>query len=112
MATDLGGRGAAADVEEVGRLATVQFDDVHGGHGQAGAVDQTADVAVQRDEVEIVAGRLHFGLVLLAPVAVREHLRLAEVGVVVEAHLGVQAHHCHHVPIPQTKFSLKTYSLT
>ena len=31
--------GAAADVEEVGRLAAVELDDVHGGHGEAGAVD-------------------------------------------------------------------------
>jgi hypothetical protein len=28
----------AADVQEVGRVAAVQFDDVHGGHGQAGTV--------------------------------------------------------------------------
>jgi hypothetical protein len=40
-------RGAAADIEEVGRLAAVQLDDVHGRHRQAGAVDHAADVAVQ-----------------------------------------------------------------
>jgi hypothetical protein len=39
--------GAAADVEEVGRLAAVQLDHVHGRHRQAGAVDHAADVAVQ-----------------------------------------------------------------
>jgi hypothetical protein len=39
--------GAAADVQEVGRLAAVQLDDVHRAHRQPGAVDQAADVAVQ-----------------------------------------------------------------
>ena len=38
--------GAAADVEEVRRLAAVILDDVHRAHRQAGAVDQAADVAV------------------------------------------------------------------
>ena len=40
---------AAADVEEVGRLAAVVLDDVHRAHRQAGAVDQAADVAVEAD---------------------------------------------------------------
>ena len=38
--------GPAADVEKVGRLAAVQLDQVHRAHGQPGAVDQAADVAV------------------------------------------------------------------
>ena len=41
--------GAAADVEEVGRLAAVVLDQVHRAHRQAGAVDQAGDVAVQAD---------------------------------------------------------------
>src|SRR5688500_18547922 len=49
---DLLGVGAAADVEEVRRLASRQFDDVHRRHGQAGAVDHAADVAVEPDVVE------------------------------------------------------------
>ena len=39
--------GAAADVEEVRRLAAVELDDVHRAHGEAGAVDEAADVAVE-----------------------------------------------------------------
>ena len=46
--------GAAADVEEVGGLAAVELDDVHRRHGQAGAVDHAADVAVELDVVEVV----------------------------------------------------------
>src|ERR1700731_3058544 len=41
---DLGLVGAAADVEEVGRRHAVELDDVHRGHGQAGAIDHAADV--------------------------------------------------------------------
>src|SRR5690606_22264986 len=43
--------GAAADVEEVGRSTAVQFDDVHCAHGQTGAVNHAADIAVESDIV-------------------------------------------------------------
>ena len=48
-----------ADVEEGGRVTAVQLDDVHGGHGQAGPVDQTANVAVHLHVVQVVLGCLH-----------------------------------------------------
>ena len=51
------GRGAAADVEEVRGLAAGMLDHVHGGHGQAGAVDDAADVAVEADIAEAAVGR-------------------------------------------------------
>ena len=41
------GIGAAADIEEVGRLGTGLLDDIHGGHGQARTVDHVADVAAR-----------------------------------------------------------------
>src|SRR5690606_26290684 len=41
-----------ANVEEVGRLAAVQVDDVHGTHGQAGTVDHAADVAFEGNVVQ------------------------------------------------------------
>ena len=68
---DLEGRGdlllggAAADVEEVRGLAAVELDDVHGGHGEAGAVHQAGDVAVELDVVEPVLGGRDFGGILL-----------------------------------------------
>src|SRR3546814_1208948 len=50
---DLEGRGdallggAAADVQEVRRLAAIELDDVHGRHGEPGAVHHAADIAVE-----------------------------------------------------------------
>ena len=40
----------------------MQLDDVHGGHGQAGAVHHAPDVAVQGDVVQVVVGGLDLGL--------------------------------------------------
>ena len=39
--------GAAANVEKIGRTPAAQFDGVHGRHGEAGAIDDTADGAVE-----------------------------------------------------------------
>ena len=82
--------GAAADVEEVGRLAAGELDDVHGRHRQAGAVDHAADVAVELDVVEVELRGLDLERVLLVEVAQRGEVRVAEEGVVVEVHLGVE----------------------
>ena len=84
------GIGAAAHVEEVGRLAARQLDDVHRRHGQAGAVHHAADGAVEADVVERELRRLDLERILLAEVP-----QLAEVGVavervVVEVHLRVE----------------------
>jgi hypothetical protein len=64
--------GAAADVEEVRGLGAVELDDVHGRHGQAGAVDHAADVAVERDVGEVVLGGLDLLGVFLGLVAQRD----------------------------------------
>src|SRR5690606_12658621 len=44
---------AATYVQEVGRLAAGQLDNVHGTHGQACTVNHAADVAFQRNVVEL-----------------------------------------------------------
>ena len=49
-------RGPASNIEKVGRAASVEFDDVHGGHGQAGTVHHAADISVKSDVVEVVLG--------------------------------------------------------
>ena len=91
-------RDAAADVEEVGRLAAVILDDVHRAHRQAGAVDQAADVAVQADVGQARLARSQLGRVLLVQIAQLLDLRMAEQGVVVERDLGVEGQHRRRCP--------------
>ena len=87
---DLLGVGAAADVEEVGRFAAVELDEVHRGHREAGAVDEAADVAVELDVAEARFAGAEFVRVFFGGVAELGELRVAEQGVVVEADLGVE----------------------
>ncbi len=89
------GRGAAADVEEVGGLhAAVALagirDDVERRHDEPGAVADDADLAVELDVVEaLLLGRrlerVGRGLVLE-----RRVVGVPEVGVLVERHLAVE----------------------
>jgi hypothetical protein len=83
------GCGTASNVQEVSGRTTVQFDDVHGGHGKTGSVDEAANVSVKLDEVEADLGSLDLIRVLLGEIPPLKDLLLAEVGVVVEAKLGV-----------------------
>ena len=85
------GGGAAADVEEVRRLAAVVLDDVHGRHRQAGAVDHAADVAVELDVGEVVLLGLDLRRILLVEVAQRLQLLVAVERVVVEVDLASSA---------------------
>jgi hypothetical protein len=50
---------APSDVEKVCRISSVVLDDVHGGHSEAGAIHQAADVAVHLYVAQVEAGRLN-----------------------------------------------------
>ena len=50
-------------------LAAVQLDQVHGGHGEPGAVHHAGDVAVERDVVEVVLAGLALDRVFLRRIA-------------------------------------------
>ena len=69
----------------------MQVDDVHGTHGQAGAVDHAADVAFQRDVVQLPLLRMGFTGVVLGRVVHGAQLRLTVQGVAVDVDLGIQA---------------------
>ena len=90
---DLLRRRAAADVEEVRRLAAEQLDRVHRRHREPGAVDEAADVAVERDVREIELRRLDLRRVLLVEVAHLDDVRMAEQRVAVEVELRVERDH-------------------
>src|ERR1700691_2604842 len=81
---------AAADVEKVRRCLAVELDDVHGGHGQAGAVHHAADAAVERHVVQIIARGLDFLGVLLGRIAQCSDVRMTIKRVVVEAHFSIE----------------------
>ena len=87
------GRGAAADVEEVGRLAAEQLDGVHRRHREARAVHQAADVAVERDVRQVELRRFDFGRILFVEIAKRDDVRMTEQRVRVEVELGVERDH-------------------
>src|SRR5471032_2997234 len=84
-------RGAAAYVQEVGWLAAEQLDGVHGGHGQAGAVHQATDVAVQGDVSQVEFRCFNFSWIFFVQVAVSDDFWLTEQPVGVEVELGVQS---------------------
>ena len=63
------GGSAAAHVEEVRRRAAGELDDIHGGHGQARAIDHAADRAIELDVVELVIRSFHLERVFLVEVA-------------------------------------------
>lgn len=88
------GRGGSTttDVKEVGGLATVQLDDVHGSHGETGTVDKAANVTIELDEVEAGLGGANLIGILLGGVAELEDVGLPEISVVIEAELGVHGH--------------------
>ena len=72
--------GPAAHVEEIGRLAAVELDEVHRAHGQPGAVDQAADVAVQLHEAQARLARADFRRLLFRQVAQGRQIRDAGTG--------------------------------
>jgi hypothetical protein len=82
---------APSDVQEVGGLTTVQREDIHRGHGQAGTVDEAPDVAIKFDKVQVRLLRLNLGRFFLRDVTKVENIFLTELGVIVKAKLGVHA---------------------
>src|SRR5512135_307120 len=81
---------AAADVEEVGGLAAVVLDQVHGAHRQPGAIDEAGDVAVEADVAQAALAGAQLGGVLLGHVEHRGDVGVAEQRVVVEIELAVE----------------------
>ena len=80
----------AADVEEVGRRAADLVDHVARAHGQAGAVGDDADLAVEADVLQALLLGQTLARVELLEAAELVPLGMAEGGVVVEGDLGVE----------------------
>jgi hypothetical protein len=85
------GAGASTDVEEVRGHASGILDDVHRGHGEAGAVHHAADIAVELDVVQAVLRSLDFERIFFGDVTQFAEISVAEKSVVVEVDLGVES---------------------
>ena len=85
--------GAAADIEEVRRLAPVVLDDVHRGHGQAGTIHEAGDISIEPDVAQIRFRGLDLAGVFLLDIAVVPNLGVAEERVVVKIEFGIQREH-------------------
>lgn len=46
------GGSTTTNIKEVGRITTVELDDIHGGHGETSTVDQASNVTIKLDEVQ------------------------------------------------------------
>merc|ERR1719382_2423196 len=83
----------ATHIKEVGWLATIELDDVHGRHGQPSTVHQASNVAIQLHVVEVVTGSINLPRVQLRGVLHVEDGLLPERGIVIKAKLGVSGVH-------------------
>src|SRR5690606_33069717 len=61
--------GGSAYVEEVGGLTTAEFDHVHGGHSETGAVNHATNVTIEFHEVEVVLTGFNFGGIFFSNIA-------------------------------------------
>merc|ERR1719150_1772210 len=83
----------ATHIEEVGRLSTVELDNVHGRHGQPSTIHQASNIAIQLHIVEVVTGSINLPWVQLRGVLHVEDGLLPERGVVIKAKLGIGGIH-------------------
>ena len=87
----LRGRCTAADVEKVRRISAVQFNDIHRGHGETCTVDETSDLAIETDVVQIGFFRFDVTPILLRVVLLIERRLLPVLGIGVHVDLAIHA---------------------
>merc|ERR1719357_2363761 len=83
----------ATHIKEVGRLATIELDNVHGCHGQPSTIHQASNVTIQLHIVEVVTGGINLPWVQLRGVLHVKDGLLPERGVVIKAKLGISGVH-------------------
>src|SRR5690606_5312447 len=82
---------AAANVQEVGRLATVQFNDVHGTHCQTGAVYHTTDITTECNIVQFPGSSVCFTRIFLSRILHFFQFRVTVQRIAVDNQLGIEA---------------------
>jgi hypothetical protein len=81
---------ASAHIEEVGRHTARVLDDVHGGHGEAGAVHHATHGSIQLDVIEVVLRSFDFQRIFFRRIAQGLDVGMTKERVVVEIHFRVQ----------------------
>jgi len=81
--------GTATDIEEVGWLSTVAVDDVHGGHSEAGTVDEASNVATDLDVVQVELFGVVLSCINLGEVLFSSEVLLAVGGVGIDGDLAI-----------------------
>src|SRR5439155_23713618 len=84
-------RRATADVEKIRRLATVELDHIHRRHRKSGTVDETTDIAVERNIREVEFGCFNLSRILLVQIAHHHDVGMSKERVGVEVELRVQS---------------------
>jgi len=79
----------ATNIQEVGWLTTVGFDDIHGRHGETSTVNQTTDVTADMDVVEVKLRGDSFLFILLALVLLLSQVLLSVGGVAINSNLAI-----------------------
>src|SRR5690606_5651849 len=80
-----------AHIEEVGRLATVQLNNVHSTHSQTGTINHAADVAIQCYIVKLPGGCVRFACIFLSRILHFFQFRMTIQGVTIDNQFCVQA---------------------
>ena len=86
-------RRTATDIEKIRGIAAVKFDDVHRGHGQAGAINETGDISVQADVIESVFGGLDLARIFFCNIAHGCYFRMPKQGIVIEIEFRIERQH-------------------
>ena len=81
--------GGTAYIEEVGRLATTQFNHVHGGHCQSGAVYHATHITVQFYKVEVEFCCFHFRRIFFACITQGSYIRVTHQCIVINVHFAI-----------------------
>ena len=81
------------DIPEVSWLTSIQFDDIHGGHGKTCSIDQAANVTIQLDIVKVVLGSIHLPRLRLCGVLHVKYSFLSEGSIVIKPQLGISCVH-------------------
>lgn len=79
------------DIQEIGRLSSVEFDDIHSRHGESSTIDEASNVSADMDVVQIVLGSNGFSWIVSAGVFLFEDVLLTELGVAVNSDLRISS---------------------